>query len=184
MNSICVFCGSSPGRRSDYADAARRLAGEMALRGLRLVYGGANRGVMAALADAMLSAGGEVIGVIPDALVEFEIAHDGLTELHTVRSMHERKATMAELSDGFITLPGGLGTLDEFFESFTWGQLGLHDKPCGLLNVGGYFDRLLAFLETVRDDGFVSAATLGGLVVEEEVSRTGWTGWREVRRER
>ena len=170
MNTICVFCGSSPGVRSDYADAARRLAGEMVLRGLRLVYGGAGQGVMAALADAMLSAGGEVVGVIPEALVEREIAHAGLTELRTVRSMHERKATMAELSDGFITLPGGLGTLDEFFELLTWGQLGLHDKPCGVLNVGGYFDRLLAFLETARDEGFVSEAILEGLVVEEDVS--------------
>ncbi len=171
MNAIGVFCGSSPGIRSDYADAARRLAGEMARRGLRLVYGGADRGVMAALADAMLSAGGEVVGVIPEALVEREIAHAGLTELRTVRSMHERKATMAELSDGFITLPGGLGTLDEFFEVFTWGQLGLHDKPCGMLNVGGYFDGLLPFLETARDERFVSAATLGELVVEDDVGR-------------
>ena len=150
---------------------ARQLAAEMARRGLRLVYGGANRGVMAVLADAMLTAGGEVIGVIPEALVEREIAHTGLTELRTVGSMHERKATMADLADGFITMPGGLGTLDEFFELFTWGQLGLHDKPCGILNVRGYFDGLLAFLKLVREEGFISAATLGELVVEEDVSR-------------
>ncbi len=150
---------------------ARQLAAEMARRGLRLVYGGANRGVMAVLADAMLTAGGEVIGVIPEALVEREIAHTGLTELRTVGSMHERKATMADLADGFITMPGGLGTLDEFFELFTWGQLGLHDKPCGILNVQGYFDGLLAFLRSVREEGFISAATLEELVVEEDVSR-------------
>ncbi len=171
MNAICVFCGSSPGIRPDYADVARQLAGEMARRGLRLVYGGADCGVMAVLADAMLTAGGEVIGVIPEALVEREIAHTGLTELRTVGSMHERKATMADLADGFITMPGGLGTLDEFFELFTWGQLELHDKPCGILNVRGYFDQLLAFLKLVREEGFVSAATLGELVVEEDVSR-------------
>ena len=171
MRSICVFCGSSPGIRPDYAEVARQLAGEMARRGLRLVYGGADRGVMAVLADAMLTAGGEVIGVIPEALVEREIAHTGLTELRTVGSMHERKATMADLADGFITMPGGLGTLDEFFESFTWGQLGLHDKPCGILNVRGYFDGLLAFLRLVREEEFVAAATLEDLVVEEDVSR-------------
>ncbi len=171
MNAICVFCGSSPGVRPDYAEVARQLAGEMARRGLRLVYGGADRGVMAVLADAMMTAGGEVIGVIPEALVEREIAHTGLTELRTVGSMHERKATMADLADGFITLPGGLGTLDEFFESFTWSQLGLHDKPCGILNVRGYFDGLLAFLKLVSDEGFISAATLGELLVEDDVSR-------------
>jgi uncharacterized protein (TIGR00730 family) len=155
MQSICVFCGSNPGARDSYAEAARRLGRAVAARRLKLVYGGAAVGLMGALADAALAAGGEVIGVIPAALVEREIAHKGLTELHAVRSMHERKALMADLSDGFIALPGGAGTLEETFEVWTWGQLGHHRKPVGLINVEGFFDRLLGFLDHLTAEQFM-----------------------------
>ena len=147
MERICVFSGSSPGTRDDYAAAARALAGELARRGCELVYGGAQVGLMGVLAQTVLEHGGRVIGVIPEVLVSKEIAHPGLTELRIVGSMHERKAVMSDLSDGFIALPGGLGTLEELFEVLTWAQLGLHAKPCGILNVCGYFDPLLAFLD-------------------------------------
>jgi hypothetical protein len=152
---ICVFCGSSPGASAAFADAAEALATALARAGLGLVYGGASVGLMGRLADAALGAGGEVIGVIPRALVDQEVAHHGLADLRIVGSMHERKALMADLADGFIALPGGLGTLDELFEILTWAQLGLHDKPVGLLDVGGYFAPLLAFL-----DGAVAARFL------------------------
>jgi uncharacterized protein (TIGR00730 family) len=155
MRSVCVFCGSNPGARDSYADAARRLGRALAARRLKLVYGGAAVGLMGALADAALAAGGEVIGVIPAALVEREIAHKGLTELHAVRSMHERKALMADLSDGFIALPGGAGTLEEAFEVWTWGQLGHHRKPVGLINVEGFFDGLLGFLDHLTAEQFM-----------------------------
>ena len=147
MKRICVFAGSSRGAREDYAQAAERLAFELVNRGYGVVFGGGRVGMMGVLADATLALGGEVIGVIPKALLEKEVAHGGLTELRVVASMHERKAMMAELSEGFIALPGGLGTLEEFFEVLTWAQLGLHPKPCGLLNVRGYYDRLLEFLD-------------------------------------
>lgn len=155
IKRICVYCGSSAGRRPEYAAAASALGQELARRGIGLVYGGASVGLMAVIADAVLAAGGEAIGVIPNALVTKEVAHHGLTELITVTSMHERKARMAELSDGFIALPGGLGTLEELFEMLTWGQLGFHSKPCGLLNTGGFFDGLLAFLDHAAEQQFL-----------------------------
>jgi uncharacterized protein (TIGR00730 family) len=155
MKRLCVFCGSSTGGRSAFRAAAESLGRALAARGVGLVYGGARVGLMGALADAALEAKGEVIGVIPEGLVRKEVAHTGLSELRVVRSMHERKATMAELSDGFIALPGGWGTLEEFFEVLTWAQLGLHRKPCGLLNVEDYFGRLLAFCDHMVDEGFV-----------------------------
>ena len=155
MPRICVFTGSSDGRRPAYTDAATRLGRALVAQGYELVYGGARVGLMGAVADAVLGAGGRVIGVIPQALVEREVAHTGLSELRVVASMHERKALMAELSDGFIAMPGGWGTLEELFEVITWHQLGLHRKPIGLLNVDGYYDALLAFLRQAHDDGFV-----------------------------
>ena len=147
MRRLCVFCGSSPGRRPAFAETARRLGGLLAARGLGLVYGGGHVGLMGVLADAVLGAGGEVIGVIPQALVDKELAYPGLTELRVVATMHQRKALMADPADGFIALPGGFGTADELFEILTWAQLGLHAKPIGVVNVGGYFDALLAWLD-------------------------------------
>ena len=157
MKRICVFAGSNRGAHEDYAQAAERLARELVTRGYAVVYGGGKVGMMGVLADATLAAGGKVIGVIPKALLEKEVAHGGLTELRVVASMHERKALMAELSEGFIALPGGLGTLEEFFEVLTWAQLGLHQKPCGLLNVSGYYDRLLEFLDLTVEERFVKS---------------------------
>jgi uncharacterized protein (TIGR00730 family) len=155
MKRICVFTGSNPGARTDYADAAQELGRLLAARGHGLVYGGGRVGLMGVIADAVLANGGNVIGVIPEALAAKEIAHSRLTELRVVRSMHERKAIMADLSDAFIALPGGLGTLEEFFEVITWAQLGLHAKPVGIMNVSGYFDPLFAFLDRAVDEGFV-----------------------------
>ena len=152
---VCAFTGSSPGARGEYAAAARDFGRALVERGGELVYGGGNVGLMGVLADAVLARGGKVIGVIPEALVAKEVAHRGLSELRVVASMHERKAVMAELADAFVALPGGLGTLEELFEVLTWGQLGLHAKPCGLLNVCGYFDGLLAFLDRAVDERFV-----------------------------
>ena len=147
MKRICVFCGANTGARPAYALAARKLASLMAGQRIGLVYGGGNVGLMGVLADSMLEAGGEVIGVIPASLVAREVAHSGLTELRVVQTMHERKALMTELSDAFIAMPGGFGTLDEFFEILTWSQLGIHGKPSGLLNVAGYYDNLLVMLD-------------------------------------
>ena len=155
MKRICVYCGSSPGKLNDYREAARSLGHEMAGRGFGLVYGGASVGVMGAVADAVLDRGGEAIGVIPYALATKEVSHHGLNELIVVDSMHERKARMAELSDGFIALPGGWGTIEEIFEMLTWAQLGFHEKPCGLLNVASYYDPLYSFLEQAIDQRFV-----------------------------
>jgi len=155
MKTICVFAGSSAGARPEYRAEAIELGRALAARDIGLVYGGARVGLMGAVADAVLAAGGHVTGVIPRALVDKEVAHSGLTDLRVVTSMHERKALMADLSDGFIALPGGWGTLDEFFEILTWAQLGLHHKPCGLLNVQRYFDGLLSFLEHSTNEGFV-----------------------------
>lgn len=155
MKRICVFCGSSSGARPEYADAARTLAGLLAGRGIGLVYGGGNVGLMGILADAMLAAGGEVIGVIPRSLLLKEVGHRGVTELRVVETMHERKALMSELADGFIALPGGFGTLDEFFEILTWAQLGFHGKPCGLLNIAGYFDDILRALDHAVAERFL-----------------------------
>ena len=155
MNRICVFAGSNSGARGEYAAAAKALGRALAQAKLGLVYGGARVGLMGALADAALSGGGHVIGVIPEALVAKEVAHRSLSELRVVKSMHERKAMMADLADGFVALPGGWGTVEEFFEILTWGQLGFHRKPCGLLNVHGYFDQLLSFVEHSVEEGFV-----------------------------
>jgi uncharacterized protein (TIGR00730 family) len=155
IKKICVYCGSSPGKLPAYSHAATHLAEVLCERNIGLVYGGAAVGVMGAVANAVLDAGGEAIGVIPRSLAVKEVAHDNLTQLHVVASMHERKAMMAELSDGFIALPGGWGTLEEIFEMLTWAQLGFHSKPCGLLNIEGYYDRLIAFLESSFEQQFV-----------------------------
>ncbi|MEN8158560.1 MAG: TIGR00730 family Rossman fold protein [Myxococcota bacterium] len=155
MRRICVFTGSSPGARPAYAEAAAELGRTLAGRGLELVYGGAHVGLMGVLADAVLAAGGRVEGVIPEGMVRREVAHDGLTKLHVVGSMHERKALMADLADAFVALPGGLGTLEELSEVLTWAQLGLHEKPCGLLDVAGYWAGLLAFLDHSVAERFV-----------------------------
>ena len=157
LRSLCVYCGSSTGHDPAYADAARSLGKQMAERGLSLVYGGGHVGLMGIIADAVLSAGGEVTGVIPKALMDAEVGHGRLTKLHVVKDMHERKALMAELAGGFIALPGGIGTLEELFEVMTWLQLGYHAKPVGVLNVNGFYDGLLAFLDTQRDHGFLRA---------------------------
>jgi uncharacterized protein (TIGR00730 family) len=155
MKRICVFCGSSPGSRPEYRAAAEELGAELVRRKIGLVYGGGNVGLMGVLADAVLKAGGEVQGVIPEHLMAREIGHDGLTKLHVVRSMHERKALMADLSDAFVALPGGFGTLEEFCEVVTWTQLGLHAKPCGILNVFGYYSPLLAMLDHAVQERFL-----------------------------
>ncbi len=159
MRRICVFCASTPGVRSEYADAARALARALAARGDVLVYGGGNVGLMGVVADAMLEAGGEVVGVIPHALMAREIGHTGVTTLHVVDSMHERKALMADLADAFIALPGGIGTFEEWFEAVTWTQLGLHRKPCGLLNAHGFYDDLIRFMEHAWTEGFIKPET-------------------------
>jgi uncharacterized protein (TIGR00730 family) len=155
MKRVCVFCGSKTGSRPAYADAARNLAKAIVGRGLGLVYGAGHIGLMGVLADAALQAGGEVIGVIPQSLVDKELAHSGLTQMQIVDSMHERKARMADLSDAFVALPGAYGTADEFFEILTWAQLGLHAKPIGLLDVEGFFDPLLAWLDHALVEGFL-----------------------------
>jgi len=167
MGRICVFSGSSNGRRPAYRTAATLLGQTLVSRGYELVYGGARVGLMGAVADAVLADGGHVIGVIPQALVEREVAHTGLPDLRVVSSMHERKALMSELSDGFIALPGGWGTIEELFEVLTWGQLGLHRKPCGLLNVEGYYDPLMAFLRHGFDEQFVRTAFERMLLVSD-----------------
>jgi len=156
IKKICVYCGSSPGKNPAYSIAASDLAKALCDRGIGLVYGGAAVGVMGAIADAVLEAGGEAIGVIPKSLAVKEVAHENLNELHVVASMHERKAMMADLADGFIALPGGWGTLEEIFEMLTWAQLGFHDKPCGLLNTEGYYDGLIGFLENAFEQQFVN----------------------------
>jgi len=158
MKRICVFCGSNAGARSEYAEAARALATVLAGRKLGIVYGGGNVGLMGVLADAALARGGEVIGVIPQKLVDKEVAHRGVTELRIVETMHERKALMNDLSDAFLALPGGFGTLDEFFEVLTWSQLGFHGKPCALLNVAGYYDGMLAMLDHAVTERFLRPA--------------------------
>lgn len=167
MRRICVFSGSNPGIRPEYQQAARTLAQAIVTRGLGLVYGGASVGLMGVMADTVLAGGGEIIGVIPRGLFRQEIAHKGLTQLHEVASMHERKALMADLADGFIALPGGFGTFDELFEIITWAQLGLHSKPIGLLNVADYFAPLLALVVHASTEGFIPAAHQTLLMLEE-----------------
>jgi uncharacterized protein (TIGR00730 family) len=168
LKRIAVFCGSNPGARPDYVVAAKQLGRVLASRGIGLVYGGSNVGLMAAIADEMLDELGEVIGVIPKSLVEREVANTSLSDLRIVASMHERKAMMAELADGFIALPGGIGTLEEFFETWTWAQLGMHRKPCGLLNVAGYFDPLLAFLDRTVEEKFVRLIHREMVIVDDD----------------
>ncbi|HET7049386.1 MAG TPA: TIGR00730 family Rossman fold protein [Solirubrobacteraceae bacterium] len=168
MKRVLVFCGSSPGGRPEYAQCAETLGRLLASRDLEVVYGGAHVGLMGTLADAALGGGGKVIGVIPNRLVEAEIAHAGLTELHVVDTMHERKALMAELSDAVIALPGGTGTLDELFEMVTWSQLGLHRMPIGLLDVSEYWQPLLRFLEHAVNERFLRAEHLETMLVERD----------------
>lgn len=168
MKRICVYCGSSPGNAPEYAEGAKELAKLLAEQDIALVYGGASIGIMGEIADAVLAAGGEVIGVMPKALADKEIAHKGLSELIIVESMHERKSIMAELADGFIALPGGLGTLDELFEMLTWAQLGFHQKPCGALNINAYYQKLVEFLQHTAEEGFVKPQHQELLLVEEQ----------------
>ncbi len=171
MRRICVFCGSNAGARREYAQAARALAAVLVERKLGIVYGGGNVGMMGVLADAALERGGEVTGVIPRTLVDKEVAHRGVTELLIVESMHERKALMNDLSDAFIALPGGFGTLDEFFEVLTWSQLGFHGKPCALLNVAGYYDRMLAMLDHAVAERFLRPAHRELVIADTDPSR-------------
>jgi uncharacterized protein (TIGR00730 family) len=168
VERICVFCGASPGARPRYAETTTELARLLAADGIGVVYGGGGVGLMGVLADALLAEGGEITGVIPRALVDREIAHRDVTDMRVVGSMHERKALMAELADAFIALPGGLGTLEELFEMYTWAQLGLHRKPCALLNVEGYYDGVVGFLAHAVDERFVREEHREMLVVERE----------------
>lgn len=171
MNSLCVFCGSSPGANGAYAEAARAFGTLLARRGITLVFGGGKVGLMGHLADAVLAHGGTAVGVIPEALVRKEVAHEALTAMHVVKTMHERKALMYELSDAFVALPGGTGTLDELFEVITWNQLGYLTKPVGMLNVNGYFDALGAFLHHTVAERFVRAEHITMLHAEENPER-------------
>lgn len=155
LKSLCVYCGSSPGASPVYAEAARSLAREMVNEGIALVYGGGDVGLMGVIADEVMRLGGHATGVIPQALMDKEVGHHGLTQLHVVKDMHERKAMMAELSDGFIAMPGGIGTLEELFEALTWAQLGFHDKPIGLLNVDGFYDGLIQFIGHIVTQRFL-----------------------------
>lgn len=166
MKSICVYCGSSLGNAASYSDAARALAAELVSQNIALVYGGGNVGLMGVIADEVMRRGGNVTGIIPQALLDKEVGHHGLTRLHIVKDMHERKAMMAQLSDGFIAMPGGIGTLEELFEAMTWLQLGLHDKPVGLFNIAGFYDGLLAFLHHQVKEGFLKPRHADLLIAE------------------
>lgn len=171
MKSVCVFCGGNPGARPSYQHAATKLGEALASRGVGLVYGGASVGLMGAVADATLAGGGKVTGVIPRMLADREIAHTGVTRLEVVGSMHERKALMASLSEGFIALPGGFGTMDELFEILTWAQLGLHQWPCGLLDVEGYYRSLITFLDHAADEGLLKREHRAMLLVDDDPAR-------------
>jgi hypothetical protein len=171
MKRICVFCGSSPGARPEYLQAAEQLGYTLASKGIGLVFGGGKVGLMGKIAESVLGKGGEVIGVIPKGLAEREVAFTKLADLRVVGSMHERKALMADLSDGFIALPGGLGTIEEFFEVITWAQLGMHPKPCGVLNVHHYYDKLMSFLDHAVDEKFVDLEHRSMLLVDENPER-------------
>lgn len=171
MNRLAVFCGSKDGAHPVFREAAGTLGQALAARDIGLVYGGSRVGTMGAVADATLTAQGQAIGVLPHFLQEKELAHPGLTELHLVHSMHERKAKMSELADGFIILPGGPGTMEEFFEVFTWAQLGLHEKPCGVLNIDGYYDPLIALFDTMERQGFLIPEHRAMLIVESDPDR-------------
>ena len=167
MKRICVFCGSSPGARPEYIKTARELGTALAKNKIGLVYGGAKVGMMGAVASATMEAKGEVTGVIPKELVKKEVAFTGITDLRIVNSMHERKALMADLSDGFIALPGGLGTIEEFFEVLTWAQLGIHKKPCGFLNVSGYYDKAIEFIDHAVEEQFIGPASRSLILADE-----------------
>lgn len=169
MSRICVYCGARPGRDDVYLGIARGVGRAIVARGDSIVYGGGRVGMMGALADAALGAGGEVVGVIPKALATAEVAHGGLTQLHLVDSMHERKALLTELSDAFIALPGGIGTMDELFEALTWRQLGIHDKPVGILNADGYYDALLSLLDRMLEEGLLPPRSRTMLVVHDDI---------------
>jgi len=169
MKRICVFCGSSSGDRPEYRAAAEELGAELVRRKIGLVYGGTHVGLMGVLADAVLKAGGEAVGVIPERLMAREVGHNGLTKLHVVRSMHERKALMADLSDAFVAMPGGYGTLEEFCEIVTWAQLGLHAKPCGVLNVLGYYSPLLAMFDHAVQERFLKVENRGLVLARDSV---------------
>jgi uncharacterized protein (TIGR00730 family) len=168
MKNLCIYCGSAVGTNPEYAATARRLGQAMARQGLGLVYGGGQVGLMGIVADAVLEGGGQAIGVIPEALANKEVAHNGLTELHVVADMHQRKALMARRADAFLTLPGGIGTFEEFFETLSWAALGLHQKPLGILNVAGYFDPLLALLDHAVAERFLRPDVLSLLVVSTD----------------
>ena len=186
MRRICVFCGSSPGSRPEYRAAAEEMGAELVRRNLGLVFGGGKVGLMGVLADAVLRAGGEAVGVIPEHIMSREIGHNGLTKLHVVRSMHERKALMADLSDAFVAMPGGFGTLEEFCEVLTWSQLGLHAKPCGILNVLGYYTPLLAMFDHAVEERFLKPENRALVLARElpvELLRA-LEEWRPVRVEK
>ncbi len=170
LHTVCVFCAASPGENPIYVAQASAMGRFLAESGRRIVYGGGRTGLMGALADGALAAGGEVIGIMPEHLVAHEVAHAGLAKLHVVSSMHERKALLAELSDGFLAMPGGLGTMEELFEIWTWGQLGLHRKPYGLLEVNGFYAPLLAFLDHAVGEGFIRQAYRDLLVVDDDIA--------------
>ena len=171
MKSLCVFCGSSAGNKPAYTALAREFGRELARRGLRLVYGGGRGGLMGAGADAVLETGGEAIGVIPQMLLDKEVGHSGLTRLHVVQTMSERKWLMGELFDAFVALPGGIGTMDELFEAWTWTQLEIHRKPCALLNFDRYYDPLIAFLDRAVGEGFLRPRHRAALIIEHEIQR-------------
>jgi uncharacterized protein (TIGR00730 family) len=171
LERVCVYCGANPGRDAAYAEAARAMGTTLARRGIGLVTGGGRVGLMGVVADAALAAGGEVVGIIPEALMRKELAHAGLTRLEVTASMHERKARMAELADAFVALPGGLGTFEELFEIWTWAQLGWHAKPCGVLNVAGYYDKLVGFVDHAAGEGFLRPQHRAMLVVEADPGR-------------
>jgi uncharacterized protein (TIGR00730 family) len=169
VKRLAVYCGSSIGADPAFAATARALGAEMASRGIGLVYGGGRLGLMGEVADAALAAGGEVFGVIPQALIDLEVAHTGLTELHVVQTMHERKARMTDLTDAFVALPGGIGTLDELFEAWSWNALGYHAKPFALLNIGGFWDNLVELMDHVEQSGFMSSARRSQLLVADDI---------------
>ncbi len=168
LKSVCVFAGSSAGHRPEYVAAARTLGGMLAAHDVTLVYGGASVGLMGAVADGVIDAGGRAVGVLPEVLSSVELAHPGLDELEIVPTMHDRKARMAELADGFVTLPGGLGSLEELFEAWTWTQLGIHSKPLGILNVAHFYDGLLSFLDRLVEEGFVKQIHRNSLVASDD----------------
>jgi uncharacterized protein (TIGR00730 family) len=168
MKAIAVYCGANPGASEVYADAARAMGRALVARGLGLVYGGGHVGLMGTIADEVLRLGGQVSGVIPQQLVERELAHPGLSRLYVVKDMHERKAMMAQLADGFVALPGGMGTLEELFEMLTWSQLGIHAKPVGVLNVDGFYDQLIGFIAHAKEQGFIKPQHAGLMMVESD----------------